>query len=390
MLLARSRRPDNYSVFMPFANASDPGWPALVEFLTEAGLADGKLERALTVLDEQDVSTVDNLRRCFAEIKSQLTAMARGVIGEKLAADKPQQPASTQKIEPPAAVSLVAFNILIKFKAKEVTCRLPLAASQFTDLPVHGVLQQLNVLAQQHLVGEYSIVGLLLDGAQLSNGESLSAQAVQPGTSLTAKVQPISAVHALAAATGRPKPKVEAAPKPPRASNGHFLAKPPAPPAARPAAAQLGSSGTHMGAKRGPSPNAPKIDKKTKPTLWMASSTLILPGGADLTPRMHTMAEKVKAAYGVPAADGRGRGIWCLACKQLQPLQAPFELQAWRTHSNAKKHKAAARLRKLLPAASKAVVTPEGGFPQWLAARQMQWRERRAELVAKRREGEAE
>jgi hypothetical protein len=309
-----------------------------VEFLTEAGLADGRLERALTVLDEQDVSSVDNLRRCFAEIKSQLTAMARGVIGEKLAADKPLQLASQLKIEPPAAVSLVAFNVLIQFKAKEITCRLPLAASQFTDLPVHGVLQQLNVLAQQHLVGEYSIVGLLLDGVQVFNGESLSAQAVQPGTSLTAKVQPISAMHALAAATGRPKPKVEAAPKPPRASNCHFLAKPHAPPAAPTAAAQQGSTGTHTGAKRGPSPNAPKIDKKAKPLLWTASSTLILSAGADLTPRMNKMAEKVKADYGVPAADGRGVGIWCLACMQLQPLQAPFELQAWRTRGRCRIH----------------------------------------------------
>ena len=56
-------------------------------------------------------------------------------------------------------------------------------------------------------------------------------------------------------------------------------------------------------------------------------------------------APHAPGAHGVPAADGRGCAIWCEACQQLQPLQAPFELQAWRTHSTTKKHTAAASLR---------------------------------------------
>ena len=215
MLLARSRRPDNYSVlFMPFANASDPGWPALVEFLTEAGLADGP--------------------------------------------------------------------------------------------------------------------------------------------------------------------------------NGHFTAKPPAPPPPPTAAAQMGSSGTHKGVQRGPVAGAPKKDKTTKPELWTASSTLVLADGTDVTPRMHRMAEAVEEDFGKVAADGCGRGIWCEACALLQPLGKPFDLQAWRTHITRNKHSATAALRSKLRPATPKVIALEYGTSRWLAARQAQWRERRAELVAKRREGVAQ
>ena len=100
-------------------------------------------------------------------------------------------------------------------------------------------------------------------------------------------------------------------------------------------------------------------------------------------------APHAPGAHGVPAADGRGCAIWCEACQQLQPLQAPFELQAWRTHSTTNKHTSAASLRsKLLPrVATPAEPIAAEGTPEWLAGRQVQWRARRAGLVAKHREG---
>ena len=102
-------------------------------------------------------------------------------------------------------------------------------------------------------------------------------------------------------------------------------------------------------------------------------------------------APHAPGAHGVPAADGRGCAIWCEACQQLQPLQAPFELQAWRTHSTTNKHTAAASLRsKLLPRGATPVepIAAEG-TPEWLGARCSGARAVRGLLVAKHREGEA-
>ena len=374
---------------MPFANASDPGWPALVEFLTEAGLSDGKLERALTALDQEDISTVGDLRCCLPAMKQQLSVAAYTLIGNKLAAEQSLPSSLPSGMEQAAASSLAVFNILIKFKAEEVTCRLALLADQYKALPLHGVLKQINVVAQQHLAGPYTIASLLNGGAELANDKSLYAQGVPPDACLAANVEMMNTVHAAAAGRPRPTSKV-AAPPLPRKPNGHFTAKPPAPPPPPTAAAQMGSSGTHKGVQRGPVAGAPKKDKKTKPELWTASSTLVLADGTDVTPRMHKMAEAVEENFGKVAADGCGRGIWCAACALLQPLGKPFDLQAWRTHITRKKHGATAALRSKLRPATPKVIALEYGTSRWLAARQAQWRERRAELVAKRREGVAQ
>ena len=43
----------------------DPSWPALVEFLSVAGLEGGPLDRVLTLLASEDVTNICLLRKLF-------------------------------------------------------------------------------------------------------------------------------------------------------------------------------------------------------------------------------------------------------------------------------------------------------------------------------------
>jgi hypothetical protein len=139
--------------------------------------------------------------------------------------------------------------------------------------------------------------------------------------------------------------------------------------------------------------DAPKPDKKTKPELWVHGSQVTLPDGKEGGPRMDRMAHTVAKDGGVPAADGKGRAVWCDYCKIVQPLPKPFDMQNWRVHIGREKHKDAARLRRQLappaPAPEAAPeaepeAEPEYGTGPWLALRMGQWRELHAVKRARR------
>ena len=57
--------------------------------------------------------------------------------------------------------------------------------------------------------------------------------------------------------------------------------------------------------------------------------------------RAEQLAAKVERQYGWPAADGRGRIIWCEACKKVQPLAQEFDTWAWNKHARSSAHKKA-------------------------------------------------
>ena len=50
----------------------DPSWPALVEFLSVAGLEGGPLDRVLTLLASEDVTNICLLRKLFPALSAQL------------------------------------------------------------------------------------------------------------------------------------------------------------------------------------------------------------------------------------------------------------------------------------------------------------------------------
>jgi hypothetical protein len=87
----------------------------------------------------------------------------------------------------------------------------------------------------------------------------------------------------------------------------------------------------------------PAAQKRVQPELWKRGSVLVGDEGGDFTVRVEKMAAKVEDQHGWPVDDGRGRGIWCGACKKLQPLHQPFDLFAWKTHVASKAHLAAVR-----------------------------------------------
>lgn len=221
----------------------------------------------------------------------------------------------------------------------------------------------------------FKIVGLCVSGARLFSEKSLREQGVTPASELTAVVEEMSLVHALAAgkAKAAPPKAAPAQPAPPkpmpeRGAGGKF---------------KLGSAATHTGQKRGPKGDGPKVDKRAKPALWEVGSALVL-NGSDASTRMDVMAAKVEKDGGVPVAgDGAGRGIWCAPCAKLQPLAKEFDLYPWNKHVRSETHKCAARLRGALqPAPPQAL---EFGSEGWLAARMAQWREVRKVRVARRR-----
>ena len=174
-------------------------------------------------------------------------------------------------------------------------------------------------------------------GSSLDNAKPLRAQGVTARSVLAAVVKVTNPVHAAAAGKAHmpalpPKPVPLPQSVPP-------LEPPPVPPQ------QQGSAETHTGQKRGPTPGAPKMDKsakRIKPPLWETGSKISI-DGVDAGARMDKMANKVAADGGVPAADGVGRGIWCVPCAKLQPLARSFELQAWCKHADTEKHKARSR-----------------------------------------------
>jgi hypothetical protein len=87
----------------------------------------------------------------------------------------------------------------------------------------------------------------------------------------------------------------------------------------------------------------PAAQKRVQPELWKRGSVFVGDEGGDFTVRVEKMAAKVEDQHGWPVDDGRGRGIWCGACKKLQPLHQPFDLFAWKTHVASKAHLAAVR-----------------------------------------------
>ena len=198
------------------------------------------------------------------------------------------------------------------------------------------MLSLLNVQAAQALPGPYSIIGFLdSGGAPLDQNKSLCDQGVSAGSALSAIVETISAVHARSAGkvTGKEQmvddtkpartPMPEPTPQQARTWTG----------AQRAAAAPAGDASTSHGKKRGPRSDTLQIDKREQPELWASGTPFILAGGIDATARAARMAATVAPDFGVPAADGMGRGIWCLACSKLQPLPKEFNLQNWRTHT---------------------------------------------------------
>lgn len=374
---------------LPEAEA-DAGWPQLVEFLTMAGLKPAVFERTLTQFAAEDITNLTALRRSFPTLK--LTAYQRAYIGDAL--NSTLRVGGPQQL--PAPLPLVAFNVSVSFKKQEVTVRLALTGEDYGNRPVKALLPHLDLLAAQHLSGAYKIIGLLLDDGQLANGQSLRAQAVPVGCRLVAAVEEMSLVHALAAGKAKAAPRMVAPtqpappkPMPERASDGKF---------------KLGSAATYTGQKPGPNPDKPKVDKSTKPPLWVVGSAIVV-SGKDVSARMDAMAAKVEAAGGKPAAgEGAGRGIWCEPCRKLQPLAKAFELFPWNKHVDTDKHKAAARMYAALQPAHPQEPPPqvetsqepspqepspqpceaEFGSEGWLAVRTVQWRTRGREMRAVR------
>jgi hypothetical protein len=376
---------------------ADAGWPGLVEFLMLAGLESGPLERALSVLAAEDVSNVVLLRNSFADLVSSLTVGASTLIRNALsstpavgvsqqsgyAVEQAAKPLQVPQLPP------VAFNVHVSFQKQSAAVRLALPGEDYANNPVTDVLPQLNLLAAQTLSDAYAIVGLSCNGARLALKKPLREQCVPPGSQLTAIVEKTNLVHSQASGkTNVPPPKPQQ-PKPalPRASDGKFKAgraaavpnAAPAPKPAPPAEPQTGSAATYVGQKRGPKSGGPKVDKRARPSLWTVGD------GGPLGARMDKMAGKVKDDGGVPAADGKGRLIWCLACAKPRALGRPFELQNWRKHTAESAHKSAMCLRAFAPA-----VEEEGeleiGSERWLTVRMAQWRAMRAAHIQRRSE----
>lgn len=361
---------------------ADPGWPQLVEFLGAAGVKDGPLDRTLTLLATEDVTNLTLLRSVFSILSPQLKIGTRVAIGDALAATPSVGGPRAQQQAP---LPPVAFNVVISFKKQEETIRLALPGEDYGGKPMKALLPQLDVLAMQHVPGAYKIVGLCVGGARLAAEKALCEQGVTPASTLTAVVEEMGLVHALAAGKAKAVPKAAPAqplqpappkPIPERAADGKF---------------KLGSGATYTGQKRGPKGDGPKVDKRAKPPLWVVGSTLAL-NGTDAGARMDAMAAKVEKAGGVPVAgDGAGRGIWCAACGKLQPLAKEFDLFPWNKHVGSEKHKGAARLRGALQPVAPQRLEWDGSAdwleanPDWLKARQVQWREMRAVRVARRR-----
>ena len=124
------------------------------------------------------------------------------------------------------------------------------------------------------------------------------------------------------------------------------------------------------------------MDKRVKPALWKPGTPFTLLNGADATARMARMAASVAGDCGVPADDGCGQGVWCEACRKLQPLPKPFDLQNWRTHTMRNAHKQAAALQRSL--ASAVPAPPDLWSAEWLVMRQREWRARREQRLVLR------
>ena len=165
--------------------AEDPGWPELVEFLTVAGLKDGPLERVLVQLTAEDVTSIGVLRSCFSALAPKLKAGARTCIRDALAAT-------------PALLLPVAFNVVVSFKQQEATMRLALPDEDYVGKMVKHLLPQLDMMAAQNLSGAFKTTGLSFDGAQLALDKALREQRVPQGSVLTAFVEEMNPVHALA------------------------------------------------------------------------------------------------------------------------------------------------------------------------------------------------
>ena len=343
------------------ADAQASGRAQLVQFLEGAGVSGGALDRVLAVLDGEDVSDLSLLRCSFAELESRLKIGPRNLIRAALSAPPPEAKMEQEPVESRRPV--YAFNVVVTFKEQTTTVRLTVPQDQYELRLVSTHLEELNSLATQHLKGSYKIVGVKLDGAALDLKKSLHAQAVQPGVRLEASVQAISVIFARAAgklSTAVTPPPAEARVAPPPASMSASW------PAQREAA-------THSGQKRGPRQDRDeKVDKRVKPALWKVGTPFELLNGTDATARMARMAAAVADNCGVPVADGCGKGVWCEACRKLQPLAKPFDRQNWRTHTLRRKHTAAAQLHRTLAAAARSV--PEIWSDEWLAMRQGEWR----------------
>ena len=83
-------------------------------------------------------------------------------------------------------------------------------------------------------------------------------------------------------------------------------------------------------------------EKRMKPVLWDHHNDFLDADGGDLTVRAKQLAAKVVRQYGWPAVDGRGRVVWCEACKKVQPLHKEFDTWAWNKHVRSSAHKKAA------------------------------------------------
>jgi hypothetical protein len=179
--------------------AADPGWADLTRFLEhDVGLSAGPLQRVVTLLAEEDVTNLFLLRTTFDQLPLKLGSrkLIAGALKAAAANAAPQQAAS----EPPAPAQLIvhAFHVLVGFKEQSVTLLLALPENDYCGQQVSHVLEQLNVQAAQQLSGAYTIVGLSTGGSRLAKEKSLRDQSVQPGAKLSAVVEGISAVHALA------------------------------------------------------------------------------------------------------------------------------------------------------------------------------------------------
>ena len=82
-------------------------------------------------------------------------------------------------------------------------------------------------------------------------------------------------------------------------------------------------------------------EKRMKPVLWDHHNSFLDANGGDLTIRAEQLAAKIESQYGWPAADGRGRAVWCEACKKVQPLHREFDAWAWNKHVTSQAHKKA-------------------------------------------------
>jgi hypothetical protein len=240
--------------------AADPGWADLTRFLEHGvGLSAGPLQRVVTLLAEEDVTNLFLLRTTFDQLPLKLGSrkLIAGALKAAAANAAPQQAAS----EPPAPAQLIvhAFHVLVGFKEQSVTLLLALPENDYCGQQVSHVLEQLNVQAAQQLSGAYTIVGLSTGGSRLAKEKSLRDQSVQPGAKLSAVVEGISAVHALARAKGKLMEPAEPTPKPTTAPKPE--PKPPPQPARvwteaqRAAAAPAGNASTHQCRRRASNPD---------------------------------------------------------------------------------------------------------------------------------------